>query len=90
MVNLLLQSLEKTGSACAVTVKRSLLRAARHVQELFSSLSNGEIRKLAMTDLLNPFSAAWKNVRRARKVITDHNYKVRSNCIAAACQHLMA
>lgn len=73
-----------------MTVKRCPLRAARHVQELFLSLSNGEIRKLAMTDLLNPFSAAWKNVRRAKKVVTDHNYKVRSNRIAAACQHSMA
>jgi peroxiredoxin len=44
-------------------------------KELFASLSNGEIRKLAMTDLLNPFSAAWKNVRRAKKVVTDHNLK---------------
>ena len=29
-----------------------------------------------MLDMANPFGAAWKNVRRARKVITDHNLKV--------------
>lgn len=44
-------------------------------KELFSALSNGEIRKLSMADMLNPFGAAWKNVRRARKVVTDHNLK---------------
>ena len=54
----------------------STSRAFARLQELFTSLSNGEIRKLSMVDLLNPFSAAWKNARRARKVVTDHNLKV--------------
>lgn len=54
------------------------------VQELFSALSNGEVRKLSMVDLVNPFSAAWKNYRRAKKTITDHNMKVRSSLPSSA------
>jgi hypothetical protein len=34
-----------------------------------------------MVDLVNPFSTAWKNVRRARKTVTDHNLKVCSALI---------
>ena len=31
-----------------------------------------------MLDLANPFSAAWKNARRAKKAVTDYNWKVSS------------
>lgn len=44
-------------------------------KQLFGALSNGQIHKLSLVDLVNPFSAAWKNVRRAKKTVTDHNMK---------------
>lgn len=49
------------------------------VQELFSALTGGEVRRLSMAELVNPFGAAWKNYRRAKKSITDWNLKV-SGC----------
>lgn len=42
---------------------------------LFTALTGGEVRKLSMLDLGNPFSAAWKNARRAKKTVTDYNWK---------------
>ena len=47
-------------------------------QVLFTALTGGEVRKLSMLDLGNPFSAAWKNARRAKKTVTDYNWKVSS------------
>jgi hypothetical protein len=77
-ISAVLQTQLLHGELCLRKECSFLSQALTCMQALFSALNGGEVRKLSLVDLANPFGAAWKNVRRARKAVTDHNMKVSS------------
>lgn len=41
----------------------------------FKAINGGHTHKISLFHMLNPFSQAWKNTRRAQKTVTDSNLK---------------
>ncbi|KAK9818166.1 hypothetical protein WJX72_008085 [[Myrmecia] bisecta] len=44
-------------------------------KQLFKALGGGQLRKGSHLTLLNPRSSVWKNVKEAKTVVDDHNFK---------------
>lgn len=41
----------------------------------YKAVNGGQTLKISLFEMLNPFGQAWKNAKRAKKVITEHNLK---------------